>query len=174
MRTRVVCDLWGWSVSVCSVACVQASRSCRLCLRPFFRRPNRQKEGYPICTRGAPVRLSQETSFKLGSRIPHRIDRGIPAVPDHAYLSKTWWKSRVDFKLGSRIILDFPKREGERNTFKQVLLGSRVSRAGLLCEVGSRHPPAQGSGRTPPTPAPTAAAHTHPRCTTPREDGGEQ
>ena len=55
-ETRVVCGLWGWSVSVCSAACVQASRGCRLCLlsASFFRRPDRQIGGYPICTPGAP------------------------------------------------------------------------------------------------------------------------
>ena len=57
-ETRVVCGLWGWSVSVCAAACVQASsRLSAVCeLLAFSRRPDRQTGGYPICTPGAPVR----------------------------------------------------------------------------------------------------------------------
>ena len=56
-ETRVVCGLWGWSVSVCAVACVQAPSPLSATASFFFReRPDRRIGGYRICTPGAPVR----------------------------------------------------------------------------------------------------------------------
>jgi len=56
-ETRVACGFWGWSVSVCAAACVQASSRLSGAASFFFReRPDRRIGGYRICTPGAPVR----------------------------------------------------------------------------------------------------------------------